>query len=164
MELMKLDSLGKIAFVGSGRVIAKNGKPPVNTMLVGDTPKVYFNVLFSTIKTESGELQFKNRLCATYAKQSNIALYKLCTTLQRNETVEITGYVVRKQGKDANTQEDRIFEEVTIETLVPVSRLHKLLLGMDGTDADKLLLADIVKATPKGTGNGYTINDDDLPF
>lgn len=164
MEIKQLDPLGKFSFVGSGRIIAKNGQPAVHTMLVGDTPKVYFNVLFSMVKTELGEWKGSNAICAVYGKQYNLALYKLCTTLQRNETVELTGYVVKSVGKDARTGEERVYEEVYVETLIPLNRLYKLLLRMDGTDADKLLLADIVKTTPKGTGKGYVIDDEDFPF
>lgn len=164
MEIKQLDPLGKFSIIGSGRIIAKNGQSAVHTMMVGETPKVYFNVAFGLIKTDAKGYIWNNAICAVYGKQSNIALYQLCTTLERNETVEITGYLIRNQGTDGKTGEDRIYEEVCIETLVPVSRLYKLLLGMDGTDADKLLLADIVKSTPKGTGKGYPVDEDDLPF
>ncbi len=164
MEIKQIDPLGRESFVGSGRVIAKNGQPSVHTMLVGETPKVYFNVVFGTILTEQKERKYNNYLCAVYGKQFNIALYQLCTTLQRNEMVEIKGYLIRNQGKDTRTGADRIFEEVYIESLIPISRLYKLMLQIDGTDADKLLLADVVKSTPKGTGKGYIIDDDDLPF
>lgn len=161
MEIKKLDILGRIGFVGSGRVIAKNGQPAVHTVLVGGTPKAYFNVAFSMIKTEQGDYKYENYICAVYGKQFNIALYQLCTTLQRNETVEVTGFLMKNQGKDARTGEDRMYEEVFVETLVPVNRIYDLLLKMEGTDADKLVLQDIINVTPGSIQSG-DIDDDDF--
>lgn len=163
MVFKQIDELGKQSIYLTGRILAKSGKSAVNSLVVGETPKVYFNVCAESMKTAKGEIKYINFLCACYCRQWNIGLYQLCTTLTHHEVVEISGVLVKKSGFDRDSGEERIFEEVQIETLVPMSRMCRLLLKMDGTDEDKLRLADIIKQTPKGTGKGY-VPDDDFPF
>lgn len=132
MLIQRVDEeLKRFIFVGTGRVLAKDGKNPLTRTVANGTTRIGFGVLTGSTINKKMERTYQTIPCAVYRNNWSKNLYNIALTLKKNDIVFIAGYKHEGVYTDQATGEQKKSVEYRLEYLLPLKVFAKYIKDVD---------------------------------
>lgn len=132
MLIQRVDEeLKRFIFVGTGRVLAKDGQNPLTRTVANGTTRIGFGVLTGSTINKKMERTYQTIPCAVYSNNWSKNLYNIALTLKKNDIVFIAGYKHEGVYTDQATGEQKKSVEYRLEYLLPLKVFAKYIKEVD---------------------------------